>query len=147
VVRRPQGPKEVDAPPQEFAAVQPRDLHPVADIRLVITDVAKLTERIDNLIVRVGELRTDGKETRDKLDEVKDAVASFKGAMKIVASLYALALVLTGVFFTWYLKQSVLTQAPASQVVAAQSQEAAGQEKGGAEATPVADVNTSKGGD
>lgn len=82
----------------------PRDLHPVADIRLVITDVAKLTERIDNLIDRVSDLRTDGKETRDKLYDVKESIASFKGAMKVFGGLYALALVLVAAFLTWYLR-------------------------------------------
>jgi hypothetical protein len=124
-------------PPSDFAQVPPRDLHPVADIRLVITDVAKLTERIDNLIQRVSELKTDGKETRDKLDNVKESIDSFKGGMKIVASLYALALVLVSAFFAWFLRPAPSTAPTQPTVLDRQNPGSpAPNEKGAAEAAP-----------
>jgi hypothetical protein len=83
--------------PQEFAQVAPRDLHPVADIRLVITDVAKLTERIDNLIERVGDLKADGKETRDRLFSIEKSISFVKGAMWVLGGLFTIALVVIGV--------------------------------------------------
>lgn len=100
----PRGPHGVDATPDAFAQVAPRDLHPVADIRLVITDVAKLSERIDNLIGRVSDLKADGKEAREKSDKMKESIDSFRGAMKVMGGIYAFALVLVAAFLAWFLK-------------------------------------------
>jgi len=135
MAKPPPAPRGVDAPPDDFALARPRDLHPVADIRLVITDIAKLTERIDNLIERVGDLKADGKETRDKLDGVKEDIAGFKGAIKVFGAIYTLALVVLGAFLAWYLRPD--PAAPATAPVAPQT--IAPQKEGAAEATPVVD--------
>lgn len=100
----PKGSTGKDSPREEPQGNPVRDLHPVADIRLVIVDLAKLTERIDNLIERVGDLKVDGKETRDSLFEIKESIASFKGGMKVASALYALALVLVASFLAWFLR-------------------------------------------
>ena len=90
--------------PGQLPQGSPADLYQMTDIRVVMVEMGKLTERIENLTNRVGELKDDGKETRDKLDEVKLGIASFKGAMKVWAGLFALGLVLIPVILGWYLK-------------------------------------------
>jgi hypothetical protein len=112
--------------PREMPNSVPRDLHPVADIRLVITDVAKLEERINGLIVaveklaptfekaldkqsvdlkeRIAELKSDGEKTRDKLVDVQKDVSGFEGSVRVFAKIYALALVLVAALLAWFLK-------------------------------------------
>lgn len=126
MAKPPRGPQGVDVPPNEFAQVAPRDLHPTSDIRFVMTEVAKLTTRVDGLVAsfeklsptfekaidrhagdtkeRFVELKSEAKETREKLQDVKESIATFKGAMKIFGGLYALALIVFGAFLTWYLR-------------------------------------------
>lgn len=123
-----------DSSPQEFAQTTPRDLHPTSDIRFVMVEVSKLTERLDNLIStveklsptfekaldkhttdvkeRLTDMKADSKETREKLGTMKESIDSFKGAMKVFAGIYALALLLGGVFLTWYLKPMPVAPAP-----------------------------------
>lgn len=119
-------PKGPTAVPQDFPAVAPRDLYDVSDIRFVMRETATLAERIEGLTKaieklgpafekaldkqaadtkeRIADLKTDGKTTSAKLDTVKESIDSFKGAMKVFGGIYALALVLTAAFLTWYLR-------------------------------------------
>jgi hypothetical protein len=90
------GPSDQGAP-GELPQGSPRDLHPTSDIRFVITEVAKLTERIDNLIDRVGDLKSDGKETRDRLFSIEKSISFVKGAVWVLGGFFALSLVVIGV--------------------------------------------------
>jgi hypothetical protein len=135
----------------------------VADIRLVIADVAKLEERIGGLTTaveklgpafekalekhaaevkeRIGDIKTDAKETRDKLDLVRTDIATFKGAMRFAAAIYALGsavfTALLVVLLTWLLRPTTPPQTPAQPAVAAPSQAApAGPKNEAAAATP-----------
>ncbi len=94
-----------NVPPEDFAQVPPpRNLHPVADIRLVITDLAKLTERIDSLIEKVADLKADGRDTREKIVTVEKSIAGFEGSIKVFGRIYTLALVIVAALLAWLLR-------------------------------------------
>src|SRR5438045_2809631 len=89
--------------PRDEPRGPPRDLHPTSDIRFVIVEVSKLTERVDNLAQalaklpldldrtlekhaadvkeRIGELKTDGKETRKDVHDIQKSISFVKGAI------------------------------------------------------------------
>lgn len=89
-------------------------------------ETAKLTERVDGLAKsidglgptwekaldkhgvdikeRFAELKSDMKQTSDKVSNLKESIDSFKGAMKVVGGLYALVLIVIGAFLAWYLR-------------------------------------------
>jgi len=96
-----------------------------ADIPFLVAEIATLTERVGNLIDRVADLKADGKETRDKLDLVRTDIATFKGAMRLAAGIYALcSAVFTAlliVFLTWLLRPATPPQAPPQPAAAAPS--------------------------
>ena len=75
----------------------PRELHPTSDIRFVMIEVAKLTERIEHMVKKQDELKADGRETRDRLFEIEKGVSFVKGAMYVLGGLFTLALVVIGV--------------------------------------------------
>ncbi len=75
----------------------PRDLYPTSDIRFVMMEVAKLTERLDHLIKNQDELKAGGRETRDRLFEIEKGISFVKGAMWVLGGLFALTLVVVGV--------------------------------------------------
>jgi hypothetical protein len=161
VGKPPQKPpvRAVDAPPEDFAHVPPRDLHPVADIRLVITDVAKLAERMDALIAtvekltpafekaldrqsvdvkeRIADLKTDGGKTRDKLVDVEKDIARFEGSVRVFGKIYALALVIVAALLAWFLRPSPVPSAPPSPAATAAAEIEANTKNGAAEATPT----------
>ena len=76
-------------------------------------ELGVLGAKIDGMRDDLGDLKTDGKETRDKLGGVKEDIASFKGAIKVFGLIYALALVLLGAFLAWYLRQPSQPSPPA----------------------------------
>lgn len=88
-----------EAPPEEPQSSPPRDLYATSDIRFVMTEVAKFGERIDNLAERLADLKSDGKETRDRLLEIEKGISFVKGAMWVFGGLFAIALVVVGVLF------------------------------------------------
>jgi hypothetical protein len=65
------------APPRDFPATTPRDLHPTSDIRFVIHELGKLTSQVERLI---GDVKGHG----EKIGEVKDAITFVKGAIWVV---------------------------------------------------------------
>ncbi len=89
--------------PQELPQGSPRDLHPTSDIRFVIVEVAKLTERIDHLIDRHSELKSDAKETHGKLIEIEKSISFVRGAIWVFGGIFALALVILGAVVAWKL--------------------------------------------
>ena len=138
----------------------PPDLYATSDIRFVMKEVAKLEERVDGLITaveklapafekaldkhaadvkeRIGEVKADAKETRDKLDLVRTDIATFKGAMRFAAGIYALGsavfTALLVVFLTWLLRPATPPPAPPQPAVVAPSQAAPPTLKNGAAA-------------
>jgi len=65
-----------------------------------MTEVAKLTERIDNLIERVAELKNDGKDTSSKLIDIEKSISFVRGAIWVLGGFFALALIVIGVVLT-----------------------------------------------
>ena len=49
-------------------------------------------------------MKTDNKESSANFRELKGSIDSFKGAIKVLGGIYALALVLIAAFLTWYLR-------------------------------------------
>jgi hypothetical protein len=112
--------------PDDFPQVEPAELFPTNNIRFVISETAKLIERVDSLTraiekadnkseraldkhaaemkERFTDLKSEVKENAIKLSEVKSSIDSFKGAMKVLGGFYALALVLVAAFLAWYLR-------------------------------------------
>lgn len=96
--------------------------------------LAFLIERVDNLIrasdkleasferaldkqavdtkERLNEIKSDVKETNTKLTDMKSSIDSFKGAMKVMGGIYALALIVVSAFLAWYLRPAPATPAP-----------------------------------
>lgn len=91
------GKRTDEGAPREQPQGTPRDLHPTSDIRFVMTEVAKLTERIDNLIERVGDMKGASKETSDKLVDIEKSIAFVKGAVWVFGIFFSIALVVIGV--------------------------------------------------
>lgn len=111
--------------PEEQPQGNPRNLHPTSDIRFVIVEVAKLTERVDGLVVavagvapglekaldrhaadvkeRIGELKADSKEDRAKLVEIEKSMSFVKGAVWVLGGFFTLALVVIGSVLAWLL--------------------------------------------
>jgi hypothetical protein len=89
-------------------------------------ETAKLTERVEALTKSVDKLgpvfekalerhstdvkerftegKAENKETASKVDRLEASIDSFKGAIKVLGGLYALALVVAAGFLTWYLR-------------------------------------------
>lgn len=67
-------------------------------------DLGVLGEKIDRMRVDIGELKNDGKETRDQLVGVQKSISSAQGAMKILSGLFALALVIFAAVLAWMFK-------------------------------------------
>jgi len=131
-----------------------RDLHDTSDIRFVMVELGRLTERLDVLTSaiekqsaafekasekqtadfkeRFVEVRSDAKEVRDKLHEVDKSIATFKGGLKIIHLLYAAGLVLMSVFLAWYLRPA---PQPATLQAVSPASEAPDQKTEAAEAT------------
>jgi hypothetical protein len=128
-------PTIVDESPADFPQTTPRDLHDTSDIRFVMRDVATLTERIDALtkaVEKIGpsfekaldkqmvdmkerfsELKAEIKESNGKQVEIKSSIDTFKGGMKVLGWVYALALTVVTLFLAWYLKTPEQPIAPA----------------------------------
>lgn len=148
----------VDAPPEDFAQVPPRNLHDTSDIRFVMVEMGKLTERLDGLIAAVEklppaieksaerqtadmkerfvEVKADIKDSREKIQGLTNDISTFKGGLKTAHLFYALVLVAFGAFLTWYLRPTPQTHSPVPQV-STEGAETAVQKEGAAEATPV----------
>jgi hypothetical protein len=148
----------VDVPPEDFAQVPPRNLHDTSDIRFVMVEMGKLTERLDGLVAAVDklppaieksaekhtadmkerfvEVKADLKESREKIQGLANDISAFKGGLKTAHLFYALALVAFGAFLTWYLRSP--PQAPAPQ--ASTGIVETGTTQGAAEAAPVVDA-------
>lgn len=112
-----------------------------ADIPFLVAEIATLTERVGNLLDRVADLKADGKETRDKLDLVRTDIATFKGAIRFAAGIYALGsavfTALLVVFLTWLLRPAIPPQASHQPAAVAPSQAGpAGPKNEAAAATP-----------
>lgn len=136
------------ATPVDFAQVEPDELFPTNNIRFVMWETAKLTERVDGLTKavdklgpafekaldkhaadikeRISDVKADGKETSKKLGEVKESIDSFKGAMKVFGGIYALALVLVAAFLAWFLRPVSPAPAPVSPSTVVPSQQGSG---------------------
>lgn len=126
--------------PDDFPQVEPQELFPSNNIRFVMWEVAKLTERVDALAKsidgigpafekaldkhssdvkeRLGEMKTDGKTSSDKVANLKESIDSFKGAMKVLGGIYALVLILAAAFLTWYLRPAPIQLQPATSGIA-----------------------------
>ncbi|MBW6522516.1 hypothetical protein KZ810_03315 [Sphingomonas sp. RHCKR47] len=105
--------------PKDEPQGNPRDLHPTSDIRFVMIEVAKLSERVDTLVADVGkvgpnfekaaealskdlkerlaELKSEGKETTGSIKKIENDMSFFKGAVWVLGGIFALFLVITGV--------------------------------------------------
>lgn len=105
--------------PREEPQGPPRDLYATSDIRFVMIEVSKLTERVDNLAAtvvklpgdlerilerhaldvkeRIGELKTDVKETRTDVHDIQKSISFVKGVMWVFGGLFTIALVIIGV--------------------------------------------------
>lgn len=66
-------------------------------------DLGVLGEKIDRMRDDFGDLKSDGKETRDALSGVEKSIASAQGAMKVLSGLFALALVVIAAVLAWLL--------------------------------------------
>ncbi len=128
-------PKEA-ATPKDFAQVEPEELFPTNNIRFVMWETAKLTERVEGLTKaidklapafertfdkhaadmkeRIADVKADAKATRDALGKVKESIDSFKGAMKVLGGIYALALVVVAGLLAWALRPPSPPAAPVS---------------------------------
>jgi hypothetical protein len=102
-------------------------------------DLGVLGEKIDRLRDDFGELKTDAKENRNKLTEVKESIATFKGALIIIGGLYTLVLVILGAFLAWYKPAPTAPISTAAPAAVAPQQEVPSEKNGAAEATPVVD--------
>lgn len=102
--------------PSEEPSVQPRELYETSDIRFVMTEVAKLGERIDGLVKAAErqssehkelckEIKADDKETAKKISDLKESIDTFKGGMKMVSAGYALLLIVISVGLAYFLRQ------------------------------------------
>lgn len=67
-------------------------------------DLGVLGEKIERMREDLGELKGDGKETRDQLVEVQRSMSSAQGAMKILGGVFALALVIIAAVLAWMFK-------------------------------------------
>jgi len=105
--------------PQEFAASAPRELHATSDIRFVMRETAALSERIEGLSKaieklgpgfdkaleknatdlkeRIADLKSDAKESVEKIREIENSVSFVKGVMWVLGGLFAIAIVILGV--------------------------------------------------
>lgn len=104
-------PREVDAPPKDFASTTPRDLYQMSDIRLVMQEVAKLSTQVDRLISDVKSLDSkvnpgqierlidDVKTVTSKVDEVQHTVSYMRGALKTVGIFFAAVIAIAGLLF------------------------------------------------
>lgn len=68
MVRRPPVGQDV-MPPQDFASAPPRDIAPMADIRVVMTELSKLSTIVERM-------REDIKDHGTKIDDVRIQVTS-----------------------------------------------------------------------
>jgi hypothetical protein len=122
-------PREATEVPRDFPDTEPQELHPTNNIRFVMWETAKLTERVESLTKaidslgpafekaldkhaldtkeRIADLRTEVKDAGVKFGSMKEGIDSFKGAMKVYEGLYALALVFVAAFLAWYLRPEV----------------------------------------
>lgn len=126
--------------PRDFPAVEPpEELFPMTNIRFLMSETAKLIERVDGLVrsneklsasfdkamekhsadtkERLAEIKADIKEIVVKQGEMKETIDSFKGAVKVMNRIYALALVVMGAVLAWYLRPS--SPAPSTPAVVA----------------------------
>ena len=125
MAKRPSSQKPASTP-EDFPQVEPTELFPTNNIRFVIAETAKLIERVNALSTsvdklgatfdksldkhsadmkeRIAEVKTDNKESSANFRELKGSIDSFKGAIKVLGGIYALALVLIAAFLTWYLR-------------------------------------------
>lgn len=86
-----------DQSPRSMPQVAPpQDLHPMADIRFVIVEVSKLTERIDQLIA-------DVKEHGTRLRTIETAVDRVKTGAYVAGVIFSLV----GVVFWWAIGDKV----------------------------------------
>lgn len=129
---------EASSVPQEFPATTPDELFPTNNIRFVMWETAKLTERVDGLTnaveklgpgfekaldrhtadlkERLADLTATSKQHAKELGEVKSSIDTFKGAMKVLGGVYTFALVVMGAVLAWALRPVEPAAVPASAV-------------------------------
>jgi hypothetical protein len=90
-------PKNEQGSPTEEPRGPPRDLHPIADIRFVITELATLGQKIENLAEKISEMKSEQKDGRDRLHSIEKGVAFVKGALWVFGGIFAIMLVILGV--------------------------------------------------
>ena len=118
VSRRPQN--DASSVPQDFPETSPPDeLFPTNNIRFVMWETAKLTERVDGLTKaieklgpsferalekhavdvkeRIADVKADVKESSGKITDLEKGVSFVKGAMWVLGGLFAIAIVILGV--------------------------------------------------
>ncbi len=105
--------------PKDFPAVEPQELFPTNNIRFVISETAKLIERVDALTKvsekvgetldrsldkhtadvkeRIAEVRADVKESAGKIADLEKGVSFVKGAMWVFGGLFAIAIAIFGI--------------------------------------------------
>lgn len=115
-----QPPQATPATPEEFPQVEPQELFPSNNIRFVMWEVAKLTERVEaltkaiekvgpamekamdrhaaDLKEKVGDLKSDLKETDTKVVAIEGKVNFVRGAMWVFGGLFTIAIVILGVW-------------------------------------------------
>lgn len=80
-------PDQESEPPRQFANVPaPQDLYPTSDIRFVMVELGKLGTKVDRLIQDVDRHGT-------KIDAVSHQISFVKGALWVIGSLVAIAIV------------------------------------------------------
>jgi hypothetical protein len=112
-------PQKTASTPDDFPQVEPQELFPTNNIRFVISETAKLIERVDNLSKateklsgsfekalekhasdvreRISDVKSDVKESAGKIDALEKGVSFVKGAMWVLGGLFALAIVAVGI--------------------------------------------------
>lgn len=105
--------------PQSVPQIEPQELHPTNNIRFVMFEVAKLVERVDHLTKAIEklpasmekatdkisadakerhvELKSEHKDTRDRVITIESKVAFVKGAVWVGGGLFAVCMVVLGV--------------------------------------------------
>ena len=82
----PRGPKEPVSPQgDDFAATQPHELHPMADIRLVIIEVSKLSTLVERLVTDVADMDKKVDKLRHQATYLKACFAAAALALAALA--------------------------------------------------------------
>jgi len=103
-------PQKPDSTPEEFAEVEPHELFPTNNIRFVMWETARLTERVEGLTKaieslgtgldrsfdkhgaemkeRLGEIKSDLRDNAGKIDKLEDQVSRVKGAMYAIGVIF-----------------------------------------------------------